>query len=176
MSEVLVLVSHPRLSGSKLHQAMLSKIADLNFVTVRNIDEQRLADCTFEPKAEQEVLLGHDKIVLQFPLYWYSSPSSLKQYIDDVLSPDFTYPNGDALNGKTLTAAVTAGAAAETYSPDGLNVFTLEELLIPFRMTAKATNMEWVKPWAVFGTPMLSPEGIEKTAADYAEFLTALKG
>jgi glutathione-regulated potassium-efflux system ancillary protein KefG len=80
------------------------------------------------------------------------------------------------LNGKTLTAAVTAGAGAETYSPDGLNVFTLDELLIPFRMTAKATNMNWVKPWAVFGTPMLSPEGIENAAAEYAEFLTALKG
>jgi len=48
-------------------------------------------------------LLEHDRIVLQFPMYWYSMPPLLKKWLDDVLTYNFAYGSkGDKLKGKDL--------------------------------------------------------------------------
>ncbi|PST49908.1 hypothetical protein COO72_00505 [Bifidobacterium callitrichos] len=36
--------------------------------------------------AEQKLVEEHDRIVLQFPPYWYSSPAPLKEWEDKVLA------------------------------------------------------------------------------------------
>lgn len=52
---------------------------------------------------EQKLLTEHDRIVLQFPFYWYSSPSLLKQWEDDVLTYGWALGNkGDKLHGREL--------------------------------------------------------------------------
>jgi len=42
-------------------------------------------DWSIDVTREHELLLAHDRIVLQFPFYWYSSPPLLKKWLDFVL-------------------------------------------------------------------------------------------
>ena len=58
---------------------------------------------------EQELIETHDRIVLQFPFYWYSSPALLKQWEDDVIKAGWAYGGGRALEGKEFMLAVSTG-------------------------------------------------------------------
>ncbi len=49
------------------------------------------ADFAIDVKNEQSMLKAHHRIVIQFPLYWYSVPPLLKKWQDDVLTPGFSY-------------------------------------------------------------------------------------
>ena len=40
---------------------------------------------------EQQRLADHDLIVLQFPLYWYTGPALLKEWLDLVWLQGFAY-------------------------------------------------------------------------------------
>ncbi len=44
--------------------------------------EREYPDFIINVKREQELVENHDNIIFQFPLYWYSSPSLLKKWID----------------------------------------------------------------------------------------------
>ena len=58
------------------------------------------------------MLEAADRVVLQFPMYWYSTPALLKQWQDDVLLYGWAYGStGTALHGKELLLAVSVGGA-----------------------------------------------------------------
>ena len=71
--------------------------------------------------AEQAALTASDRIVLQFPMYWFSSPPLLKTWFDDVLTHGWAYGRngGDKLEGRKVALAVTTGVRAEDYGADG---------------------------------------------------------
>lgn len=41
-------------------------------------------DKNIDASKEQELLLAHDRVILQFPFHWYSTPSLLKEWFDVV--------------------------------------------------------------------------------------------
>ncbi len=108
---------------------------------------------TFEIEVgtEQKRLLDHDVIVFQFPLYWYSTPSLLKEWQDLVLEHGFAYGTGGiALQGKVLVAALSAGGSQESYQHDGANLHTIKETLTPLRQTANISGMHYLPPFCLF--------------------------
>ncbi|WP_271895992.1 NAD(P)H-dependent oxidoreductase [Candidatus Phyllobacterium onerii] len=69
---------------------------------------------TIDVDNEQRLIEAHDRIILQFPIYWYSVPAVLKNWIDRVLSHGWAYGrDGDAFVGKELGLAYSTGTAAE---------------------------------------------------------------
>ena len=88
--------------------------------------------------AEQAALTAVDRIVLQFPMYWYSSPALLKQWQDDVLTYGWAYGStGRALAGKELLVAVSTGA--DSYGRG--DSYSVNELLLPFQATADLCHL-----------------------------------
>jgi len=60
-------------------------------------------DFNIDGATEQAALLGADRIVLQYPMYWLSCPPLLKKWLDDVLTFGWAYGStGTALHGKEL--------------------------------------------------------------------------
>ncbi|GAA3332920.1 hypothetical protein GCM10020331_094910 [Ectobacillus funiculus] len=86
---------------------------------------------------EQSLLESHDRIILQFPFYWYSTPSLLKQWQDEVLSYGWAYgEGGDKLHGKELGLAISTFGPEDSYQPTGYNHFTMETLTTPLQQTS----------------------------------------
>lgn len=83
--KTLVLVFHPNLKGQSRVNAALAKAAEeLPNVTVR--DEYALySDGKIDVAAEQKAAEEADRIVFQFPIFWFSSPALLKEWEDKVL-------------------------------------------------------------------------------------------
>ncbi len=133
---------------------------------------------TFEidVEREQERLLAHDVIVFQHPVYWYSSPSILKEWQDLVLEYGFAYGSeGRALEGKVLFNAVTAGARREAYSEDGSNRHELRQLFSPFEQMAVLCRMRYLPPFALFASGHATDEDrLSGHVDDYERLLVAL--
>lgn len=164
----LLLISHPKLEKSTIHSALAEAALDAG-ITVRHIDDVRNDDGSFDIRSEQAVLESFDTIVLQFPMYWYATPAVLKQYLDDVLTNDWAYDGGFALQHKKLSVIITTGSNAESYSPAGEVGFTLDELSAPYKATAKFCGMTWIDPLFIYEA---SGADEEKVASEIANFLS----
>ena len=126
---------------------------------------------------EQKQLLAHDVIVFQFPLYWYSTPSLLKEWQDLVLEHGFAYGSGGtALHGKILIAALSAGGDKESYQHDGANLHTIRETLTPLRQTANISGMHYLPPFCLFKARAAGKENrLERHLDDWEKLLQMLR-
>lgn len=127
--------------------------------------------------AEQKRLLTHDILILQFPLFWYSTPAILKEWQDLVLEHGFAYgAGGTALKGKSLLLAVTAAGGADAYTPEGYQRHPMRDFLIPLEQTAHLCSMHFLPPYVLYGALRAPQEGtVPAHVAGYTRLLTALR-
>ncbi|AKV55589.1 NAD(P)H dehydrogenase (quinone) [Bifidobacterium actinocoloniiforme DSM 22766] len=169
----LVLAFHPELeSGSRITHRLAQAARPGNDLTL--VDEYALyPDFRIDVAAEQGRLLAADRVVWLFPMRWYSSPALLKQWEDDVLEHGWAYgTGGDKLRGKQLLLAISIGATAEKYRPEGEFAVRGADLLTPWRTTARYTGMDWQQPFLVHGASSISDAGLEEAARAFAERLS----
>jgi glutathione-regulated potassium-efflux system ancillary protein KefG len=144
---VLVVLAHPTLERSRANRAMAAAADSLASVVMHDLYEV-YPDFLIDIGDEQARLAGHDLLVLQFPLYWYSTPALLKAWIDEVWLHGFAYgKGGTALEGKTLLVACAAGSPLKDYAPGGAHHFSVEEFLRPLQQTAALCKMRWADPF-----------------------------
>lgn len=126
---------------------------------------------------EQARLVAHDVILFQFPVFWYSSPSLLKEWQDLALQYGFAYGHdGKALEGKTLMLAVTAGGPEDAYRKGGYQQHALRDFLVPFQQTAGLCGMKFAPPFALYGAlGAKEDQEIASHASAYATLLAAIR-
>jgi glutathione-regulated potassium-efflux system ancillary protein KefG len=172
---ILVLFAHPRLRQSVVQRAMLTAIAGLDGVTVRDLYAE-YPDLMIDARREQELLLAHDLLVLQHPLYWYSAPAIVKEWLDIVLEEGWAYgAGGNRLHGKFLLNAVSTGGPQEAYHTQGRNRFPVRTLLAPFDQTAYLCGMAWLEPFVVHAGRKLDAAALSSRAERYRDLLVGLR-
>ncbi|WP_396596858.1 NAD(P)H-dependent oxidoreductase [Dokdonia sp. R86516] len=175
MKKILVLFSHPKFEKSRANTSLVSHIQDMESVTFHDLYEQ-YPDFHIDVDAEKELLAAHDIIVWHHPLYWYSCPPLMKQWIDMVLEFGWAYgPNGNALKGKTCLNVITTGGSKEVYCAQGSNSFTINEFLRPFEQTAILCGMQYYPPFAVMGTHQLNDDQLDTHSRTYKSLLELLQ-
>lgn len=164
---ILVIMSHPMIEESVVNKRWLEELKKQENVTVRFLDEL-YPNRDINIEIEKKYLEKNDRIVFQFPFYWYSVPGIMRDYLDKVLEFKWAYgPGGDALQGKEFMVAVSVGAPEYSYQGGSYNNFTITELLRPLEATANAIQMTYIPYFAIFDTPRLTGELLEKSAAEY---------
>jgi glutathione-regulated potassium-efflux system ancillary protein KefG len=174
-NKIVILVFHPVLHKSRVNRVLLSAVEGLKGVNIRYIYDL-YPDYQIDIKAEQEVLQQHDIIVWQHPLYWYSSPSLLKEWLDLVLEHGFAYGKaGRALEGKSVLSAITSGGRRDVYGSEKGLKFSIRDLLAPFEQTVNLCRMRYLSPFVTHGTHLLKSDQIEKAAEDYVRIIEGLR-
>lgn len=149
---VLVLFAHPAQASSEVNLHLFRDAKATDSVTAVDLYHD-YPDFNIDIAKEQQRLLEHDTIIFLFPLFWYSTPSILKEWQDLVLEYGFAYgQGGTALQGKKFLCAITAGGKEEAYQSDGFNHFTIRQLLQPLEQMASITQMAYIAPFALFGS------------------------
>lgn len=168
--KTLVVFSHPRLDRSKVNKVWYEELQNHD-VTLHYIDEI-YPDGNFDHAKEMNLMEEHDRIVLQFPFYWYSMPAMLKKWMDDCFEPGWCFgPGGDALKGKELIVATTVGGPEVSYQTGNYNTFSLSEFLKPLEQTANLTQMTFLSPFKVYASVAMTNEEIKESAKAYAAYI-----
>ncbi len=163
----LLVLAHPALHRSRANAALLEAAQARPEITIHDL-YQNYADFLIDVEAEQQRLLDHQLIILQFPMYWYSAPALLKEWLDMVWLHGFAYGRlGTRLRGKTMLAAVTAGGDAGAYRPGGINRFTMAEFLRPLEATAHLCGLTWAEPFIVHDSIQMTEASRRAAAQNY---------
>jgi putative NADPH-quinone reductase len=171
--KTLVIVAHPDLASSRINKAWMRELQRHGHVTVHDL-YQAYPSGIIDAAHEQSLLEQHDRIVFQFPLYWYSTPPLLKEWFDTVLQPGFAYgPGGDKLQGKEIGAAVSTYGTAASYSPAGANRFTIGELLRPLEALARYINADYLPPFSLHDVSNVTESQLEQSQTNYLRYVDA---
>lgn len=172
---VLILFAHPSMERSEVNVPLYHASIGNEGVTVVDLYAE-YPDYRINVDREQQRLREHDVVVFMFPLYWYSTPSLLKEWQDLVLEYGFAYGSrGTALEGKYFLCALSAGGAAEAYTAEGFNHFTIRELLQPLEQMATLCGMHYLPPFALFGSrTAVEEKRLDAHVADWQRLLGAL--
>lgn len=176
MKKILIIFAHPAAARSNINKGLRSAVEDLEGVTVNDL-YAHYPDLMIDVQREQAMCEAHDIIVFQHPFYWYSSPAIIKQWFDLVLEHDWAYGSkGDALKNKLALQAITTGGDADTYTPTGINKFTIEQLTSPFKATVNLCKMQCLPPFVISGVHRgLAPEQVHNYAQQYRRAILALR-
>ena len=175
MARVLVIFAHPAFERSRVNRALVAAARATEGVTVHDLYET-YPDFLIEPRDEQRLLESHDAVVLQHPFFWYSSPALVKEWLDLVLAYRWAYgEGGDALRGKILAQAISAGGPEMAYRRDGPNHFSVRELLAPFEQTARLCGMGYAEAFAVHGAHHLDAAALATESRRYQTWLGSLR-
>lgn len=144
MEKIIMVVGHPYWKNSVANRAIVDEFVKLHPETeVRNLAEL-YPDGNIDVEAEQKKLLAADIIVLQFPIMWYSCPSLMHKWMEEVLAYGFAYgQGGDKLTGKRFVVSFTSAASADMYSRYGVQGMTVDDMMPPFAGIPNHCHMQW---------------------------------
>ena len=171
---VLVLFAHPAFHKSKVNKMLVDGLADMEGVTFHDL-YQEYPELEINVKREQELLLDHDVIMLQFPLFWYSTPAILKEWQDLVLEHGWAFGSkGNKLKDKLFICSITAGGPRKAYQVGDFHNHTVNQLLSPLRQTSVLCKMKPLPPFVVYGSHALETEEILDSKNDLLKLFNLL--
>lgn len=174
MKNILLLYCHPSPHKSRYNRTLLDVARALPFVKVRDLYEL-YPNLMIDETREQEALRAADALVMQFPLYWFSTPSMLKEWQDSVLINGFAFgEGGTALQGKKFMAAVSTGAEESAYASGESHGAPVAQYLAPIEMTARFCGMEVVPAFVAHNARHQAFEATKMQAHDYCNRLSTL--
>jgi putative NADPH-quinone reductase len=176
MAQLIVYYAHPGHPYSQSNQPMMAVASAVEGITCVDLyrDYPRF---DINADIEQQRLLDHDVILFQFPMFWYSTPSIIKEWQDLVLEHGFAYgAGGDKLNGKTLMLAITAAGPEDAYSAGGYQNYPMRDFLRPLEQTARLCGMRFPPPYVLFGSLKAPTDGrLESHVEGYRRLLEAIR-
>lgn len=176
MKKILILFAHPSYHRSHANKALLQALRKMEGVTIHDL-YQNYPNMFIDVAREQQLLLEHDIIIFQHPLYWYSSPAMIKEWMDQVLEYGFAFgPDGHALKGKALLSVITTGGSQESYTSQGHNRRAVIEYLLPFKQTAWLCGMRYLPPFVLYSYHTIQDVTLlRETAREYRQLLEGLR-
>lgn len=170
--KTLIIVSHPDIETSNSQQFLKEALAMRKDITYHHL-ETVYPDGYIDARREQELIRQHDRIIFQFPFYWYSSPPMLKQWQDTVLIEHFAYGDqGDALRDKSFGIVVVIGVAKHAYQMGGKEQFSIDQLLTPYQAMAHKTGMKLLKPFPIYQFAYMTDRAKQSLLIAYQQYMT----
>ena len=168
MTKTLIIMSHPDVTQSSSQQFLLAAIKGEEQIQIRHL-ESILAEQEnnhFDKRIERACLQDADRIIFQFPLYWYQCPSVMKQWMDEVLTLNLSQKVK-----KKFGIVVTVGAKQDRYTAGGSVGFGIEELLRPYQALANQLGWEYQTPFVIYQFQYLPEIQKQQLLVDYLYYL-----
>jgi len=174
-NSILILFSHPALQKSRVNKRLISYIRDIDGVTFHDLYEE-YPDFHINVAREQNLLVKNDIIVFHHPIFWFSVPAILKEWIDLVLQHGWAYgKGGKTLRKKKLLSVISTGGRETLFQKESYHQHTMREFLAPISQMAYVCEMEYLPPFVVHGTHTITKEAIASHGENYQKIVIALR-
>ncbi|MFA9560599.1 NAD(P)H-dependent oxidoreductase [Evansella sp. AB-rgal1] len=167
----LVIISHPSIDKeSRLNASLKQAIVNQSDITINELYKE-YPNGKINIEREQRLVEQHDRIIFQFPNYWYSYPPLLKKWFDEVLQSGWAFSGEHKLEGKELGIAISSNALPEDYRFDGQHRFTIEQIMAPFYATSNIIRTKTLPIFNTFSELVTSEEDLQKHAENYLTYI-----
>jgi NAD(P)H dehydrogenase (quinone) len=129
--------------------------------------------------AEIEKVVACDLLILNFPIFWFSTPAILKGWIDRVfVSGQFYggkrfYDQG-GMRGRKAWVTATLGGREHMFGPNAIHGELTDMLRPLLRGTLAYTGFEVLEPFFGYHIPYLKPEARDAIMAAFAQEVAGL--
>jgi glutathione-regulated potassium-efflux system ancillary protein KefG len=169
--KIMVILAHPNRRNSRANHILTAEISQESNIWIRDL-YQEYPTWIIDVEKEQRLLLEYDRIVFQFPFYWYSCPPLLKKWFDDVFTFGWAFgPGGDNLKGKEFLLATTTGGPENAYQAGGGNWFSISEYFKPIQATIMRCNGTFLPTFVTYDANNSSTEYLLQEAIRYKEHI-----
>lgn len=141
-----------------------------------NVAERTIAA---DIRAELDKLMAADLLILNFPIYWFSTPAILKGWIDRVLVSGLCYGgrriyDKGGMVGKRAFVGLTLGGREHMFGEGAIHG-PIEHLLKPLiQGTLGYVGYDVIKPFIGWHIPYITPEARAGILVDYEACLHKL--
>ena len=174
--KTLVIVIHPNIQNSLINKRWIEELHKHPEKYMIHQLYESYPDERIDVRHEQQLIEAHNKIVFQFPFYWFNCPPLFKKWLDEVLTYGWAYgsKSGYKVAGKKIALAISAGIDEYEYSNTEKYKYTLQELTRPFELTFEYVRADYRPFFAYYGIELnSSQEWIEKSVPLYLNFLNS---
>lgn len=159
--KTLIIIGHPDKENSHAQQFLIESLQHFENVTTHDIAKD------YDVEEDRAKLKEADRIILQFPIYWYSCPSIVKEWIDKV------WEMTCQLKGKELGLSITLGVSNRHFQAGGREKYTISEMLRPFEMLANHFEMTYLPPFCMYQFDYAKDEIRKRWLIDYQQYVSA---
>lgn len=175
--KTLVIVIHPDIENSVINKRWVEELNKFpDKFTVHSLYEI-YPDERIDIVAEQKLIEQYERIVFQFPYYWFNCPWFFKKWLDEVLTHGWAYgsKSGYKVGGKKVALAISLGVDEQELGPSGVYKYPLEELTRPFQLSFEYVKADYRPLFAYYGMEYnTSVDFVEKSVPLYMDFLNSL--
>lgn len=174
--KTLVIVIHPDINQSAINRRWAEALNEFPDKFIVHQLYEAYPDEKLDIAAEQRLIEEHDKIIFQFPFYWFNCPPLFKKWLDEVMTYGWAYGSrsGYKMGGKKIALAISLGIDEWEYSPSAKYKYTIEELIRPFELSFEYVKADYRPFFAYYGIELnSSDEWIDKSIPQYLDFLNA---
>ena len=174
MKKTLIVLVHPDMENSVINKRWLKELEQFPEQFHVHQLHKMYPDQQFDIKAEQKLVEEHDRIIFQFPYYWYYAPALLKKWFDEVLTRGWAYGSGSGFKftGKKVGLAISLGLKEEHLQHGTVFKYTLEELTRPFEALFDYIKADYQPFFAYYGMTFEPTEAwIERSVPLYLDYL-----
>ncbi len=174
---ILVIVIHPDIENSVINKRWIEALNKYPEKFYVHQLHKVYPDEKIDVSAEQKLIEAYDKIVFQFPFYWFNCPPFFKKWLDEVLTYGWAYgsQSGYKVSNKKIALAISVGIDENEYGQAGKYKYSLAQLAAPFELTFEYIKADYRPFFAYYGMELnASEEWIEKSVPKYLDFLNAL--
>ncbi|MFF2479702.1 NAD(P)H-dependent oxidoreductase [Paenibacillus sp. NPDC058071] len=173
--KTLVIVAHPNMEASNWHKSWVKELQKHDDITIHEL-YKTYPDENIDISKEQQLIESHDRIIFQYPIFWYSTPSLLKKWFDSVLQYGWAFgPEGTKTAGKEIGVATSTFGTAESYQATGFNRFTLQEILRPMEALAHFISASYLPHYSINDTSDITEERLVQSSIDYVQHIKTVK-
>ncbi len=167
---ITLIHAHPHADRSIGGRVLLDAVRDLAGLAVRPLYDL-YPDFAIDVEAERAALASTRLLIWQHPLQWYSVPSLLKLWFDDVLTEGWAFGSRRALAGRDCLWVTTTGGGPDAFAPGGRHGYPFEAFVAPVAQTARFCGMNFLPPIVVYESHRLADVDLRRHAQTYRDVL-----
>ena len=167
--QTIVYVAQPNSEQSASYQFLVQSGQALTDVTYVDLAKEYQTQGGFDCAQEWQRLIAHERVILQFPLYWYQAPAVLKQWLDTIFGSELVYKQ--PLHQIEFGIVVIAGVKASEYQIGGREGVSLSALLSPYYALARHFKMKALKFFPIHQFQYMSEKQKMQLMLTYATYL-----